>query len=404
MTTSAGYAMIDPATGKVLSSQSGNPGAIVVQQLADFPAPVGGVITLADNVVYQICGAINLGANRIVCGENTVLSGFDSSLSKLISSQASIDLISTTKELFIEKLTITASGTGSRAIYANGDGTKSIRIRQCAFIGCARVGTIINYYGAIVDSCFLFYCSQGWDCDGTFRSILHDKCGSTSPNSGFTYLTIPSTFTATVRLIIANCGIDVPALTTGLSVNGAASIPVEGYVIVASAFTGAGAFTAGLDENSAKSYWKANIGLFDTYPHAGYYMDNNVSATTIPNTTSYVKLVGATQAADTTGFTLTANKSLYTGSKQRKFLVSGCVSISSAIPNQSVIVAIAVNGNIVNASRSQAQTGLSSQTETFPVSAVVTLNPNDYVELFARNTSTSSNLTWKDGNVFITEI
>lgn len=402
--SSLGYALLDAATNKILQSQNGAPNTQIIYQLSDFPTPIGNVITLLNNTAYLICASVNLGANRIVCGQNTVLCGLDSSISKLISTQSGIDVITTTQELFIEKLTISTSGVGSRAIYANGDGTKAIRIRQSSFLGCRRVGTVNNYYAALVDSVFLISCSQGWDYDGAFFSIIHDKSGSISSVSGFTYCSAPSSLTVTNRLVFTTCAFDCPSGVTGLSINGAATIPLESYVVVDCAFKGAGSYTAGLDENSSKSFWKGNIGIFDSYIHAGYYISNGASATTISNTTTYFKVVGNTLASDVTGFTLTANKALYTGAKQRKFLVTGTASFSSAVANQSLIAAIAVNGIIVDVSRSQTNTNLSSQTETFPFSCVVTLNSNDYVELYIRNTSTSSNVTWVNGNLFITEI
>ena len=39
---------------------------VIVNSLADFPAPVGGIITLADDTVYKLGQNVVIGNNRIV--------------------------------------------------------------------------------------------------------------------------------------------------------------------------------------------------------------------------------------------------------------------------------------------------------------------------------------------------
>ena len=51
-----------------------------VRAVTDFPTPVSGVITLADNVAYIISGTVDIGTNTIVCGTNSSFIGINRSL------------------------------------------------------------------------------------------------------------------------------------------------------------------------------------------------------------------------------------------------------------------------------------------------------------------------------------
>lgn len=48
---------------------------VIINKLADFPAPVANVITLEDGKDYRISGSVNLGTNRIVFGNNCGITG-----------------------------------------------------------------------------------------------------------------------------------------------------------------------------------------------------------------------------------------------------------------------------------------------------------------------------------------
>jgi hypothetical protein len=48
---------------------------VIVNNLADFPAPVANVITLTDGKDYRISGVVNIGINRIVFGDNCGITG-----------------------------------------------------------------------------------------------------------------------------------------------------------------------------------------------------------------------------------------------------------------------------------------------------------------------------------------
>ena len=73
-----GNALTDVVNWKFLTDFNGSvaeQNKVIVNNLADFPAPVANVITLIDGKDYRISGVVNIGINRIVFGDNCGITG-----------------------------------------------------------------------------------------------------------------------------------------------------------------------------------------------------------------------------------------------------------------------------------------------------------------------------------------
>ena len=73
-----GNALTDPVNWEFLTDFNGSvveQNKVIVNSLADFPAPVANVITLTDGKDYRISGVVNIGINRIVYGDNCGITG-----------------------------------------------------------------------------------------------------------------------------------------------------------------------------------------------------------------------------------------------------------------------------------------------------------------------------------------
>ena len=98
---------------------------VFVKTKSDFPAPVGGVITLLAGYVYKIYGTINLGTDVIVCAASNTISGESASNAVLFTSNAN-PLLTTTWGVTLANITlvnlagpafdlsITSGGLGSK--------------------------------------------------------------------------------------------------------------------------------------------------------------------------------------------------------------------------------------------------------------------------------------------------
>ena len=70
-------------------------GYVGVESKSNFPTPVGGVITLADNTVYVVNGTIDLGTDHIVVGTGTIITGRFSTRDNLLYTGAGAAIRST---------------------------------------------------------------------------------------------------------------------------------------------------------------------------------------------------------------------------------------------------------------------------------------------------------------------
>ena len=110
---------------------------VYVTSSSDFPTPSGGVITLAANTVYHVTGQVDIGSDRIVMSNLSVLRGYNQDYDEVVSSTTGVMITQTdVSARFIQIKLTCASGT---LLDVDGTGTEScdlIRVQAtCDTIG-----------------------------------------------------------------------------------------------------------------------------------------------------------------------------------------------------------------------------------------------------------------------------
>lgn len=179
----------------------------------------------------------------------------------------------------------------------------------------------------------------------------------------------------------------------------------ERVVVIGCAFSGAGAVTSGVGPTSPKAYFKTSIGLESTYPRAAYSITGNAVGFAATQNVAF-KLAGATTEQDAQLFTTTANRATYNGSKPRRFLVQAVATLETSNANQVLEIAFAVNGTPLAGYRTRGTTQgpNGDRLENLSLSAVIELTTGQYVELWAYSRSSSTTVTWTEGQVILAEI
>lgn len=113
---------------------------VLVKVKADFPTPSGGIITLANDTMYEINGVIALGADRLVLGVNNFISG-GNPLTDTISYTGSSPMITgVNKDFVFQKTGLTS--TSSKIFDVIGDNTNKFKIEGIIINGGTALGEI----------------------------------------------------------------------------------------------------------------------------------------------------------------------------------------------------------------------------------------------------------------------
>jgi len=378
---------------------------IFVEVLADLPAPVGGVITLADNTAYYFTTTVDLVGSRLVCGINTTILGSSSENCRIKSTGlVGTALITSNYSLPMRGITIEADV----ALNLDGDAvTTAIDWFGVNFTDCNTVGLIKDYSNVIMsDSAFLN--SGNLTFDGTIGTVGLSQC-LFNCNAAGTVFILPSTLTISRRFRVIYSSFLVLAGETGINLNASASVPNDGYILTYCNFSGGGTYLAGVDHTSNEALFINNIGITNTSNVGHYYMQNNGTATTIGagNQNVWFKAAGTTVVGignSPKWTTAVTNRLTYAGSVTTDFVITVVGSISSATQNITLGVGIAENGTI------QAEAAVSVRCPTaavpfaFSVQDVIQVATGDYFEVFVRNETGTNNCTLSDVNVIIQKV
>lgn len=360
-------------------------GAKGVTSLADFPAPVGNVISLPANSDWLIVGEVDLQGNRIECLGICSIFGVSSETSILKSTGLVDALITTAYSLPMQNIAITAD----LAFDIDGLGTAALDWEAVNIIDCATIGTIKNVSNFIVGKSITRN-SAGLTFDGTIGTISFDFSLFFFPPSGSLF-TVAATCIIQRRIRFAFCTIQVGLGMIGINIISGASIPNDMFILTDVGFTGGSTtYIQGIAAGDNRNRWEGCRNIQNDTNFAFYYMANNVTATTIAAINTYVDVAGTTTATDLQRFTHSNNRATYVGILNRTFIASATVSMTAG--NNQVISLRLIVRNAANVIKYVSPdmpitTSGSGRSENVKVEYPIVLDNGDYVRAQVANAS-----------------
>lgn len=404
MTTDAELSAVDSALQSQIDSinlKLPDPEFVFVNSKTDFPAAVGGVITLADDVTYFITKTIDLTGDRLVAGKNTTILGGSSENCFLISTglSASTALITSNWSLPMRNLSIT-HGT-ALDLDATGNSTAAIDWFGVNFTNCATVGLVKSYTNFIMSDCALLN-SANMTFDGSIQTVGFNQCLFTGI-AGQTILNFPSTLTITRRIRVIYSSFVSFGGATAIFLDPLASVPVESYILDTVNFSGGATYTGGVNYVDNKAFFSNCKGVVNSSQIGQMYYTNNTTQNPIATTNVFEKVLGTTTAGSINQkFGHTNNRLTYTGGLARSFKVTAFLSAQAITTNNTtILVRIAKNGTTIAESEAQATTSATGRNESFPSQAIVEMTTNDFIEIFIANATNANNLLVTELNVVI---
>jgi hypothetical protein len=379
---------------------------IFVTALSDLPTAVGGVITLAADTTYYFLDIVDLLGARLVGGENTTLLGSSPQSSGVRSTGlgAGVALLTTQWTTPIRFFSFRDVDTAVEIDDNGGAGAPLVLDWMGVhFVNIAHVGRVGDAYSLVGDNC-AFVNSQ----DLTFDGAIGIVCFFKSQLMGATadpILSVTATASVAECFRIIQSMVATPAGGVGISFDPAASIPAEAYILDTVKFTGAGTYLAGV-LSGTKTMFTDSPGIDNTSVNGLMYAQGNVLPTPIGNTTDFYKVVIVTTPGTTNEKYLHSNNRLTNDSvTQRKYLVTGRVDFTTSSNN---IVVFGVFDSTIGALRVDSEAlgtaNAGGRAEGVNFQTVVQQVAGDYVEVWVRNTSSTTAVVVSDLTLIVTEI
>jgi hypothetical protein len=367
---------------------------VIVNTIADLPAAVGGVITLAAETLYVQADDVAFSTSRLVFGANTVYSGLDSLV---------VTASYTGTLPFLTFTNVSGSTKNMKFVHPNSplysftdSGTNVLRIVDVAYAG-ASIGTFggngssvrfTNFSGSTT--------SNGLLLVGNWKAFLFQPALSSIAAGTFIDLG-----TATFDSIsVTETTLDYPAGAFFMSGEpNSGNMNTGGLATISKTrLTGSGTPLEQITPDDAKFTFSENDSIRDSRSDGLLYIQGNTVASTIASANTPVLAAGTWTIGPTGQFNGTASGRLtYIGGKDARLPVTFSVSIAPTLSTGiAMSIYIAINGTIDAGSRRQG-TGSAGLPTSVTMPWQHTFSTNDYVEVFVENNTNATDILLSSG-------
>lgn len=366
---------------------------------------------LQDGMVYYIDGLIDMQGNSLVLpsGSGQVqFYGFSANSTGLYDSTDNYTMITGEGQFIANGLKFTTSGNNSKVIDIQaGNSFNACEFTNVNFEDCTSIGEICAYRQGLMLNCAFFGCADGLTFSGAWgggfkvsdfivRTFDVGDTGGTVFKAG-TGLVFDSRFAS-------DANIQVNGSSTAYSFAPTNFTNDQDFQLIGGELSGTGNYISGIDVTSVKSLWNS-VGISATFPGAKMELTSESTTTVSASSTKY-KLAGTFTYSDEIWVnTSTQNRFVYIGSASINFRVIGSLSLSSGNNKQLKAGYRVFNSSDVLQSEKffSITSNGNGRAESVAIIDTVTLNENDYVELWASNESDTSNITLLLGSNLLIE-
>ena len=361
-----------------------------VKSLSDFPAPSGGLITLAAGTTYVIDGPIDIGVNELVAASGTKLLGKYAANDQIIHTSAGACIKGEDVTFSCESVGfVNASGTGI-IFTEDADPDIFLNVLNCGFFGCNEGVQVNGGNTSVIFNTLFSNCTTGITCTD-FNKVLIAQNAFLGNSAG--------------NRINFTSGSYVDADITqnkfqgdsGTMINVADATDLTGQgTIINNRFRGTATPISGVSATTTLWSLSLNDGIPNTRITGYMRFTGNSTETTINTINVWEKIDIATTANSLAGFSHTSpNRLTYTRGLTRQININASIDAEVGTVNQLVEVAIFKNGTIVADTAREIELNTSGVSKSITILSFVELAQNDFIELYIRNRSGTANITVK---------
>ena len=378
---------------------------VFINSKSDFPASVGGVITLVPTSTYIVTSEVDLLGDRLVAGGVLNLFGTSSETSSLTSTGlgVGVPLLTSLFTLVLENITFKDVDT---CLDVDGN-TNLVALdwENVNFSNIPNVGTI-NTCDNFIYETGAFLSAKGLKFTGTIGTVGVSNSLFVSDGLAGNVIELDASCVITRRFRIIYSSIVATASTIGINVNASVTIPTESYILDTVNFAGGGTYISGVTETSNDSLFINCKGISNTAVNGQLYMQGNETATTIAVSSTFVKVAGTTTAsADNSKISHSNNRLTIDAVISRRYLIQCHLSFSSGNNNECEFGFYDSQlAGIRTPSKTKSTANNAGRAENVSFGCVVNADEADYLEIWCANNTATTNITVTDMNFIITEI
>ena len=138
---------------------------VIVNSVEDFPAPSGGVITLQDNITYQIGGNVST-SDRFQCGLNNVITCNNPFANVLIYTGVGTMFTGVNVSFLIERGVISCPNAQAFDFSATAGNSPTFGLSLTTIVSCQKCGTLDNLRSINTSNVGFFDCTDGFTIKG----------------------------------------------------------------------------------------------------------------------------------------------------------------------------------------------------------------------------------------------
>ena len=383
---------------------SGLDNIVFVNSESDFPAPSGGVITLAANTTY-ILGANITTSNRFVAADNSKIMGMSFFAPRLTYTGSGDMFTGVDVNFEIGPIAITAASAQLFNFSETGSGgLKLFQADTVVVSQCAKWGTYNNLQSVLIVNSSCPNAGDGISLLGTASVVISVRqFALISTSVTFTGIDFDAAVFDTVELrdllFIAPSGaIGLSGLANNANISSGFIATVEGGT-----FNGGMTPLNGITTDDFRWRFSANQGIADTMPGAMLAVVGNATATTIAATNTPVKVNATFTTVEQSHFTAdSTGRITYNGERPLTIDVDAVLSMApSSGTNQTMRAFIAVNGSVINNSRKAVFADSGAYVNNTLIWRIDIMT-GDYFEVWVTNQSTVTDVIVQDMTLRVT--
>ena len=357
---------------------------VIINEIGDFPTPVGGVITLEPDSQYLITNDIS-SANRFVLQANTVITGADGNIIELEYTGSGTMFTSINNSNAIRELTCKCSN-GTLFDVSCASGTCSFRADQVEFI-CDQIGTFDGLLSVSIEHAIWTITTDGAHFLNNATIINFFQCRGTIAAGDFIDL---GTSTASAFSMLSVAVVVASGANFLKGASGSANINAGGLGTVFNCrVLGAGTSLSGITAEDAQWEFTGNNGIPLSRTAC---LATNAGATITIAATDTPVILGATWVLeDASRFTGTAGgRFTYTGNGDYVSLHASITAESQGGTDECTFYFFKNGTEITNSGVQRAL--VSGNPGNLSLLWGLELETGDYIEIFAENNNDTSNI------------